>query len=157
SATCGTSSIATTRPRRRAACRAAPPTRRRSWRGGSPRAAWRAPACTRPRRWRASPGSSTSCCASWSAAACATPTASRPEVGDRAERVDRGFVEYVRALPATATATTAAGDGGAPVRPGSGLTFALARVLFAAQAGSRHLDLAARQLRAADRGFYTIG
>src|SRR3984957_10080072 len=29
--------------------------------------------------------------------------------------------------------------------------------LFAAQAGSRHLDLAARYLRAAGRGFYTIG
>lgn len=40
---------------------------------------------------------------------------------------------------------------------GAGLTPARALELFDAQLGSRHLDLAARWLRAQGRGFYTIG
>ena len=43
------------------------------------------------------------------------------------------------------------------VRPGSGLSTARALELFDAQLASRHLDLAARWLRARDAGFYTIG
>jgi 2-oxoisovalerate dehydrogenase E1 component len=45
----------------------------------------------------------------------------------------------------------------APVRLGSRLTGGLALALFDAQIGNRHLDLAARYLRAAGHGFYTIG
>src|SRR5487761_1296294 len=44
-----------------------------------------------------------------------------------------------------------------PVRPGTRLTGGQALALFDAQLGSRHLDLAARYLRAAGQGFYTIG
>jgi 2-oxoisovalerate dehydrogenase E1 component len=49
------------------------------------------------------------------------------------------------------------GDPQAPVRPDSALTGAKALELFDAQITSRHLDLAARKLRAADAGYYTIG
>ncbi|MFD4294594.1 thiamine pyrophosphate-dependent enzyme [Rhodococcus sp. NPDC058505] len=43
------------------------------------------------------------------------------------------------------------------MRPGSGLTVQRCLDLFDAQLVSRHLDLAARRLRAAARGYYTIG
>jgi len=43
------------------------------------------------------------------------------------------------------------------VRPGSGLSVARALELFDAQLASRHLDLAARWLRASGAGYYTIG
>jgi 2-oxoisovalerate dehydrogenase E1 component len=60
--------------------------------------------------------------------------------------VDEAFTDAVRALR----------PGG--VRPPrSGLTGERALALFDAQAASRHLDLAARWLRAAGDGFYTIG
>ncbi|WP_144119634.1 thiamine pyrophosphate-dependent enzyme [Catellatospora sichuanensis] len=49
------------------------------------------------------------------------------------------------------------GDPHATVRPDSGLTGAMARELFDAQVTSRHLDLAARRLRADGAGYYTIG
>ncbi len=45
----------------------------------------------------------------------------------------------------------------APVRPGSALTGDRCLELFGAQLASRHLDLAARWLRAQGAGFYTIG
>src|SRR5688572_10852223 len=48
------------------------------------------------------------------------------------------------------------GDPQANIRPDSGLTGAKALELFDAQLTSRHLDLTARRLRAADAGFYTI-
>jgi 2-oxoisovalerate dehydrogenase E1 component len=48
-------------------------------------------------------------------------------------------------------------DPGAPVRPGSALTGQRCLELFDAQLASRHLDLAARWLRAQGAGFYTIG
>lgn len=44
-----------------------------------------------------------------------------------------------------------------PVRPGSGLSVGQCLELFDAQLASRHLDLAARWLRARGAGFYTIG
>lgn len=44
-----------------------------------------------------------------------------------------------------------------PVRLGSGLSIARTLELFDAQMASRHLDLAARWLRARGAGFYTIG
>jgi 2-oxoisovalerate dehydrogenase E1 component len=43
------------------------------------------------------------------------------------------------------------------IRPGSGLSVARSLELFDAQLASRHLDLAARWLRARDAGYYTIG
>src|SRR5688572_18987219 len=43
------------------------------------------------------------------------------------------------------------------LHPGSSLTNARALELFDAQATSRHLDFAARWLRAQNEGFYTIG
>ena len=61
----------------------------------------------------------------------------------------------MRDLPAGGKAGTA--DLAAPVRAGTGLTGEQAIALFDAQAGSRHLDLAARYLRAEGHGFYTIG
>ena len=44
-----------------------------------------------------------------------------------------------------------------PVRPGSSLSIARCLDLFDAQLASRHLDLAARWLRARGAGYYTIG
>jgi 2-oxoisovalerate dehydrogenase E1 component len=44
-----------------------------------------------------------------------------------------------------------------PIRPGSGLSVARCLDLLGAQLASRHLDLAARWLRARDAGYYTIG
>lgn len=49
------------------------------------------------------------------------------------------------------------GDPHTAIRPDSALTGAQALELFDAQITSRHLDLAARRLRAADAGYYTIG
>ncbi|GAB3900986.1 hypothetical protein GCM10027612_63610 [Microbispora bryophytorum subsp. camponoti] len=43
------------------------------------------------------------------------------------------------------------------MRPGTGLTGARCRELFAVQLGSRLLDVAARLMRERDEGFYTIG
>ncbi|MDI1465511.1 thiamine pyrophosphate-dependent enzyme [Catellatospora sp. KI3] len=57
----------------------------------------------------------------------------------------------------TQPATTPVADPHATVRGDSGLTAAQARELFDAQVTSRHLDLAARRLRADGAGFYTIG
>ena len=47
--------------------------------------------------------------------------------------------------------------GAAPIRPGSALTGQHCLDLFDAQLASRHLDVAARWLRARGAGFYTIG
>ena len=65
--------------------------------------------------------------------------------------------DYFTATVAAWTAGTPAAAGTDPLRPGSALTVDQATALFDAQLGSRHLDLAARWLRARDRGFYTIG
>ncbi|MBV9484561.1 MAG: MFS transporter [Frankiaceae bacterium] len=51
----------------------------------------------------------------------------------------------------------AAKDAELPVREGSRLTGAMALALYEAQVGNRALDIEARRLRAAGRGFYTIG
>ncbi|SDE53233.1 thiamine pyrophosphate-dependent enzyme [Rhodococcus tukisamuensis] len=72
-----------------------------------------------------------------------------------AESIDEQFVETVGAMvsptPGRSPAPTA------PVREGSALTAARCLELFDAQLGSRHLDLAARELRARGQGYYTIG
>jgi len=64
------------------------------------------------------------------------------------EQVDAAFREAVAGLSARYGADPGALRGLSPER---------ATELFEAQAGSRHLDLAARWLRARDRGYYTIG
>jgi 2-oxoisovalerate dehydrogenase E1 component len=85
---------------------------------------------------------------------CAGYAAAVPEITQE-EELDRRFLSAVRDLPGDGKAETA--DRTAPVRAGTGLTGAQAIALFDAQAGSRHLDLAARYLRAEGHGFYTIG
>ncbi len=84
--------------------------------------------------------------------------------------VDSHFTETVWELPkghGAAASADAAGpaqpspgtvrDRDAPLRPGSSLTGQRCLELFDAQLASRHLDLAARWLRAEAAGFYTIG
>ena len=65
------------------------------------------------------------------------------------EPADSHFVEAVRALERPSAP--------APGRLGSALTPDRALALFDSQLASRHLDLAARWLRARGQGFYTIG
>ena len=71
------------------------------------------------------------------------------------EALDLRFLSAARALPGGGKAGPA--DPTAPVTAGTTLTGDQAIALFDAQAGSRHLDLAARYLRAEGHGFYTIG
>jgi 2-oxoisovalerate dehydrogenase E1 component len=78
----------------------------------------------------------------------------------QAERdsVERHFAEAVGALdqpPAGPRAVHPAGP--QPIRDGSALTGQRCLELFDAQLASRHLDLAARWLRARGAGYYTIG
>ena len=74
------------------------------------------------------------------------------------EALDHFFLNRARTLAPAASAPRAQpADPAAPVRPGSQLTGGLALALFDAQLGNRHLDLAARYLRADGHGFYTIG
>jgi 2-oxoisovalerate dehydrogenase E1 component len=74
---------------------------------------------------------------------------------DRAPLLDRRFLDVLDALAAQGDRPPLELD--APIRPGSRLTARLAIELFDAQAASRHLDYAARALRARNEGFYTIG
>src|SRR4051794_22329140 len=68
------------------------------------------------------------------------------------DAVETHFAEAVGALtPGTPR------DPGLPIRPGTTLTGTRCRELFAVQLGSRLLDVAARQMRERDEGFYTIG
>jgi 2-oxoisovalerate dehydrogenase E1 component len=74
------------------------------------------------------------------------------------EALDHFFLNRARTLVPTASPPGSQPvDLAAPVRPGSQLTGDMALALFDAQLGNRHLDLAARYLRAAGHGFYTIG
>src|SRR6185437_10256475 len=81
----------------------------------------------------------------------------------QAERdpVERHFAEMAAALDGGPAGLTGGPlrrlAGSAPVRPGSALTGRLCLDLFDAQLASRHVDLAARWLRARGAGFYTIG
>ncbi|HEX8106588.1 MAG TPA: hypothetical protein VF516_02620, partial [Kofleriaceae bacterium] len=65
---------------------------------------------------------------------------------DRAPLLDRRFLDALDALAAQGDRPPL--DLDAPIRPGSRLTARLAIDLFDAQAASRHLDYAARALRA---------
>jgi 2-oxoisovalerate dehydrogenase E1 component len=78
----------------------------------------------------------------------------------QAERdpVERHFTEAAAALDSgPAHLDGGPPPGSCPVRPGSALTGQLCLDLFSAQLASRHLDIAARWLRARGAGFYTIG
>lgn len=72
-----------------------------------------------------------------------------------AEPIDEQFIETVGAMASPDPWRSPAPTD--PVREGSALTVARCLELFDAQLGSRHLDLAARWLRARGAGFYTIG
>src|SRR5215510_12606340 len=74
---------------------------------------------------------------------------------DRAPLLDRRFLDALDALAAQGGRPALALD--APIRDGSRLTARAAIDLFDAQVASRHLDYAARALRARNEGFYTIG
>ncbi len=73
-----------------------------------------------------------------------------------AEPIDENFTATLLASKAS-TEGAAAGDDDAPLVTGSALSVAQALDIFDSQLGSRHLDLAARALRAEHKGFYTIG
>ncbi|HWB67077.1 MAG TPA: thiamine pyrophosphate-dependent enzyme [Mycobacteriales bacterium] len=68
------------------------------------------------------------------------------------EQLDRHFPDAVAALRRGSPRSPEA-----PVRDGTALTGEHALALFDAQLASRHLDFAARYLRAEGHGFYTIG
>ncbi|HUY46433.1 MAG TPA: thiamine pyrophosphate-dependent enzyme [Streptosporangiaceae bacterium] len=68
--------------------------------------------------------------------------------------VERHFTEAIQAL---GTSAEQPGAGDCPVRENSALTGQRCLDLFDAQLASRHLDIAARWLRAREAGFYTIG
>jgi 2-oxoisovalerate dehydrogenase E1 component len=70
-----------------------------------------------------------------------------------AEPIDEHFTAAVSAMAGRA-GRRADGD---PVREGSTLSARVCLALFDVQLGSRHLDLAARWLRAQGKGYYTIG
>ena len=73
----------------------------------------------------------------------------------RIEQVDSGFGELLERLAGEPVPPRLAPD--APVKPGTSLTAAQALACFESQATSRHLDYAARALRARGEGYYTIG
>src|SRR6185437_6999235 len=81
----------------------------------------------------------------------------------QAERdpVERHFAEMAAALDGGPAGLTGGPlrrlAGSAPVRPGSALTGRLCLDLFDAQLASRHVDLAARWLRARGGGFEAVG
>ncbi|KUI28302.1 MFS transporter [Mycobacterium sp. IS-1496] len=70
------------------------------------------------------------------------------------EALDEHFTTTISALPEPTAPRRGDDD---PVRDGSTVTVREARALFGAALASRHLDLAARWLRAQGRGYYTIG
>jgi 2-oxoisovalerate dehydrogenase E1 component len=69
------------------------------------------------------------------------------------DELDQRFLSAVGGLSGTGGGRTGPAGAGA----GTGLSGEQLLALFDAQAGSRHLDLAARYLRAEGHGFYTIG
>ena len=68
---------------------------------------------------------------------------------NRAEIVDRNFAEFLRGWDKATRRKLTLDE---PVRPGSALRGALLLQLFESQMVARHLDLAARRLRAEDAG-----
>lgn len=74
---------------------------------------------------------------------------------NRAAIIDRNFVTFCQAAASTAPPARRPLD--QPIDAASGLSGHALRELFESQCVSRHLDLIARDLRARDRGYYTIG
>lgn len=72
--------------------------------------------------------------------------------GEQKEAIDIAFLDAVREFEPQWKV-----EGHLPLRQGSTLTGILCREIFEAQIVSRHLDFAARWLRARNDGFYTIG
>lgn len=83
-----------------------------------------------------------------------TPIPARHKGFNRAEIVDRNFIEFVRAWQGDVRPVP---RDDAPVLPGSACTARDFRELFESQLISRHLDLMARVLRVQNKVFYTIG
>ena len=73
----------------------------------------------------------------------------------RADVVDQNFTNHIRGLPAIPAGGAAVLD--APRREGQRLTGRQALALWESMVASRHLDLAARELKKQDASFYTIG
>jgi 2-oxoisovalerate dehydrogenase E1 component len=73
---------------------------------------------------------------------------------NRAEVVDRNFIDFVKGWAATAVRRPGPQE---PIRPGSVLSVSEFLELFDSQLANRHLDLEARAMRARGEGFYTIG
>ncbi|MHB8570230.1 MAG: thiamine pyrophosphate-dependent enzyme, partial [Metallibacterium sp.] len=82
------------------------------------------------------------------------PIAARHKGFNRAEIVDRNFIEFVHNWRGAAQPTPHDDDA---VLPGSALDARGFRELFESQLISRHLDLMARVLRVKNKVFYTIG
>ena len=74
---------------------------------------------------------------------------------NRAEIVDQNFIAAVQSLGNERV--TAARDAAEPVREDVSITIGEFRAIFDAQMMSRHMDLVAREMRARNEGFYTIG
>jgi 2-oxoisovalerate dehydrogenase E1 component len=82
-------------------------------------------------------------------------TEGRPDSPDHEDLAEQRLVRAIRELSTVQpTVRPAAYDA---IRPGSGLSIARSLELFEAQMASRHLDFAARWLRARGAGYYTIG
>lgn len=84
----------------------------------------------------------------------ATSIAARHKGFNRAEIVDRNFIEFVGQWRGEVRAAPADDE---PIRPGSALDARGFRELLESQLISRHLDLMARVLRVQNKVFYTIG
>jgi 2-oxoisovalerate dehydrogenase E1 component len=84
-------------------------------------------------------------------AAPATPEVASPRIPT--EAIDAHFVQAVSGWPGGRGRR----DVDEPIREGTTLTGRTCLQLFDAQIASRHVDLMARELRARDQGFYTIG
>lgn len=77
---------------------------------------------------------------------------------NRAEIIDRNFIAAVQAFDSGTPASAGARpDDGDPVQAAATITAGAFREIFVAQMRSRHMDLVAREMRARNEGFYTIG
>ncbi len=87
----------------------------------------------------------------------AVPDSARRSSGDATgqDLAEQRLQRAIREL--TGPQTGASPSAGDPIRPGSGLSVAGCLDLLDAQLASRHLDAAARWLRARGAGYYTIG
>ncbi len=90
-----------------------------------------------------------------SAAAAGPAPRPAPDAAAGQDLAEQRLARAIRALAPLPGLAAVAGP--QPVRPGSGLSAARCLELFDAQLASRHLDLAARWLRARGAGYYTIG